>query len=133
MQKKDIMINETASTAVINLGLTKGGQRQGVLEHITLDHPGTVRMLAASLLHLLPGDFVVGTSAANFRSVFKESCVVLGLSEWGFKPYSLRRGGATHHFREGGSLSLTVLKGRWLSSKSARLYINDGLATLATF
>ena len=131
IQAKDVTINAKATQAVINLGLTKGGSRQGALEHVVLDFPPAVKMLQACLLNSQPGDYLL-PNIIHFRAAFKLYTDKLGLKEWSFKPYSLRRGGATHHFREHGLLSQTILKGRWLSSKSARIYINDGLATLAT-
>ena len=51
--------------------------------------------------------------------------------QYRFKPCSFRRGGATHYFRVCGDLCRVVLKRRWQSQKTARLSINDGLATLA--
>ena len=43
-----------------------------------------------------------------------------------FKPYCLRRGGATHHFCEHGDLRLTQHKGRWASYKACKLYVVEG-------
>ena len=131
IQVKDITVSDNLDQAVINLGLTKGGQRQGALEHVVLDNPAAVKMLKAYILGLAPGDFIL-PNLIQFRASFKSYTALLQLQEWEFKPYSLRRGGATNHFRQFGLLSQTILKGRWMSSKSARIYINDGLATLAS-
>ena len=46
----------------------------------------------------------------------------------GFKPYSLRRGGATAFFRATGSMEKTLDRGRWSSARVGRIYINDGIA-----
>ena len=92
IQTKDITINEKGSQAVINLGLTKGGSRQGALEHVVLDFGPAVKMLQASLLHTQPGDFLL-SNIIHFRAAFKAYLEKLGLQEWSFKPYSLRRGG----------------------------------------
>ena len=48
-----------------------------------------------------------------------------------WRPYSLRRGGATAHFLEHGSLDKTAVRGRWPSTKTARIYINEAVSTLA--
>ena len=53
---------------------------------------------------------------------------MLGVADHGFKPYSLRRGGATAYFRASGSMELTLERGRWSSARVGRIYINDGLA-----
>ena len=49
----------------------------------------------------------------------------------GFRPYSLRRGGATFFFQKHQSLDKTLVQGRWHTQKSARIYLNEGLAVLA--
>ena len=53
-----------------------------------------------------------------------------GLDVHQFRPYSLRRGGATHIFQCSGSMGLAMLKGRWQSSQVARIYISNGLSYL---
>ncbi len=127
-----ITFNAACSSAVISLGLTKTGQRRGALESVTVDEPYVAKLLKA-LCVTRGSDFLLSTSAAEFRKTFKELCQDLGIVDWGFKPYSLRRGGATHHFRVGGNLGATIIRGRWGSASAARIYLNDGLATLASF
>ena len=63
--------------------------------------------------------------------MFNDTISSLGLSEYQYRPYSLRRGGATFYFQRHGQLDRLLIQGRWQSSKTARLYINSGLATLA--
>ena len=48
----------------------------------------------------------------------------------GYKPYSLRRGGATHHWQVLGNLSRTTLRGRWRHQQTCRSYIQGGFAML---
>ena len=45
-----------------------------------------------------------------------------------FLPYSVRRGGATAHFVQDGSLDITCERGRWGNMKTARVYVNTALA-----
>ena len=52
------------------------------------------------------------------------------LSNW-ILSYSLRRGGATHGFRHHGSFDKLLAQGRWAAPKTAKVYINEGLAILA--
>ena len=47
-----------------------------------------------------------------------------------FRPYSLRRGGATSLFVKVGSLDRVLLLGRWTAVKTAKIYLNSGLAML---
>ena len=65
-----------------------------------------------------------------WRNLFSECIQKLKLDKWEFRPYSLRRGGATHLFVKGGSLDKVLLAGRWTALKTARIYINSGLAML---
>lgn len=129
----DFAISSDHSSGVVNLGETKSGQRQGAKESVTLDDPMICKMVGALLLNKLPGDLLLVGSHGEFRSFFKGLCDTLQLQSWNFKPYSLRRGGATHHFRTQGQLSRTIVRGRWNSARAARVYINDGIAALAAF
>ena len=113
--------------------MTKGGARQGAAESVTIATPFVVKIVEASLLGRQRGDPLFPKGSGQFRDLFHKVVQKLQLQHWGFKPYSLRRGGATDHFRKFGSLSSTVVKGRWSSAKMARIYLNDGLATLASF
>lgn len=63
-----------------------------------------------------------------FNNVLK----ALHFDELQLRPYSLRRGGATFQFRQHGSLDRLLLHGRWLAAKTARMYINEGLALLTS-
>ena len=70
-------------------------------------------------------------SPHTFRKEFQEILHTLGFPRGSYQPYSLRRGGATHHFMNGGSLDHTIQKGRWACSKTARQYIDSGVSQLA--
>ena len=63
-----------------------------------------------------------------FYSTFKKGLRWLGLEEFGFQPYSLRRGGATAYFRATRNMEMALDRGRWSSARVARIYLNDGLA-----
>ena len=47
-----------------------------------------------------------------------------------FLPYAMRRGGATHMFLSCGFLGKVIVRGRWASASTARLYINEGAVML---
>ena len=70
-------------------------------------------------------------NAAQWRAQFNEALQALNLGEYGFRPYSLRRGGATFWFSRHHSLDKILLQGRWQAAKTARIYINEGLSILA--
>ena len=124
------VLDVPAGRGAVNLGLTKSGKRVGKPETCTLSDAGLVRALARAGTGRLPGDRVLRGSPQQLRSLFTDSCKALQLSECGFKLYSIRRGAATEDFRRHGSLSRTVVRGRWENAKTARLYINEGVAML---
>ena len=65
---------------------------------------------------------------AQFRQRFNSLCALMGLEEaHQFRPYSLRRG-ATHFFQCTNSMETALLRGRWKSTRVARLYISDALS-----
>jgi len=66
----------------------------------------------------------------KFREVFKKAVIATGLPET-FKPYSLRRGGASHYFRLTGDMARAVEIGRWRDVRTARIYINTALLAFA--
>ena len=82
---------------------------------------------------MLPGDPIVAQTPQAFRKLFYGSIRVLGLTRMEYKPYSLRRGGATHHYRVFGDINGTALRGRWANIKIARIYITDALVKLQEF
>ena len=55
----------------------------------------------------------------------------LRVSQRPLRPYSLRRGGATFWFSRHLNLDKLIIAGRWQAVKTARVYINEGLAVLA--
>ena len=128
LNPKDVEAQGLQSPAVISLGMTKSGKRQGAAESITISVFDVVRRLiqwkSASRKPL-------ASSAASWRAQFAESLTELGLDKFEFRPYSLRRGGATFWFAKHGSLDRLLIQGRWQAAKTARIYINSGLAAIA--
>ena len=66
-----------------------------------------------------------------WRSMFNSCLLALKINDFGFRPYSLRRGGATWWFSKHHNLDRILVQGRWQAAKTARIYINEGLAVLA--
>ena len=124
------MVAPDFQTAVVTLGYTKGGKRKGCQEHVIIDDGNLVQMLAASVDDLQPGDYLFGASEHTFRQTFKNDIKALGLSG-SYKPYSFRRGGATHLYRSSANLSAVTTRGRWASSRTARIYIDEAMSELA--
>ena len=117
--------------AVISLGLTKSGKRAGASESVTISVTCALQWLwawknaSSSRCPLTPAPH-------HWRKKFSECVKALNLEEFEFRPYSLRRGGATCWFGKHGSLDRIIVLGRWAAARTARIYINDGLAMVAS-
>ena len=114
----------------LNLGYTKGGKRSGAPEHVVIDELEAVTLLAELLQGRPAGTQLFPRGTGGFRRAFRKLVTAIGASPDRYKPYSMRRGGATHHFRVLGSLSKTCIRGRWRHQPTARIYIQDGVAML---
>ena len=115
---------------MISLGLTKAGKRQGAAESITISERSVLAVLFLWKQSVGPHEFL--TSKPHlWRQMFSDCIVALKLQQWAFRPYSLRRGGATFLFTKCGSLDRVLLAGRWTAIKTAKIYLNSGLAMLA--
>ena len=108
------------TTGVVALPLTKMGQVRGAQEVVTIDDPmvGLLIRKVFSLRQQARGAVLVGTSA-EFRSTFVACLERLGVGMFNFRPYSIRRGGATHDFTSHGDIARTVWRGRWSDSRTA--------------
>ena len=125
-----VKFDNALSTAVISLGATKSGKRAGVVESVQVRLPWLVKLLAASL-KAIPSGETLGGPGWLFRQKFEKLMCAAGLASFGFRPYSLRRGGATELWRTTSNLDKVVMAGRWRHSTTARIYVSDGLAVLA--
>ena len=118
-------------SAVILLRDTKSGQRSFFHEAVTVDDALLIALLRHVLVDLCPAERVVGSNAGRFRAQFATAVHALGLDGRLLRPYSLRRGGATWMFRTAGNMQAIVVRGRWQSERSARLYVMEGMGQLA--
>lgn len=119
---------------ICSLKETKSGRRNSANEAISITDPIVLETLMALCelrtergLEMQP---LWAASGSAFRTRFKNLCVIFGLQRHAFRPYSLRRGGATWTFQKGKSMEEALLRGRWESSRVARIYIMDALSYL---
>lgn len=121
-------------TGVISLTDTKTGLLNAAKETVSITSFLAIETLHAAVamknqqgLHKVP---IWSKSASSFRKVFAHHIKRFDLQSHEFRPYSLRRGGATALFQQTGSMEQALLKGRWNSSKVAKIYLADGLSFL---
>ena len=135
LRRNSFTVSDTEDSAVITLDDTKTVKKKiAACESLVIRDPfvlKAVRLLLRDDRQLLSGDRVMRLSPAQFNRVFVAAIKFLKWNDLGVKPYSVRRGGATLHFRTHGNMASTILRGRWQSSRTARIYIEDGMATLA--
>ena len=130
IEKHHISFSVQSGVAVITLGYTKGGKRMGIAESVTLTHDLALRFLRW-WMELSSHHQRFCSSAAQWRTTFAQGIKQLKLGDFDFRPYSLRRGGATWYFSKYNSLDRVMVMGRWQAARTARLYLNESLATLA--
>eukprot|EP00438_Fugacium_kawagutii_P007015 Skav233751 [mRNA] locus=scaffold1792:258064:264229:- [translate_table: standard] len=130
LQFRDLELNRTCG--IISLRATKSGQRTNTLEAVAIRDPLTLQLLdtLCAVAGTSPGNPLWPHSGQAFRETFRKYCQFFRLCHLLFKPYSLRRGGATHLLQAGVPMEAILLKGRWKSVQVARLYLQDALALL---
>ena len=125
-----VFMTSASKPAIISLGLTKSGKRVGASESVTLHVHEVLRRLWHWKKTSQPQDFLVHSSS-QWRTLFAKCLEALDLNDFSFRPYSLRRGGSTFWFHKHGNFDRLLVLGRWQAVKTARIYLNDGLAMLA--
>ena len=126
---KHIAVSSPKGPAVISLGLTKAGKRQGAAESVTLHSEDVCRRLF-QWKNQASKDTLLTDAPHKWRKQFSEVLKAVGFEHLDYRPYSLRRGGATYHFQIHGRFDSLLVSGRWQSASTARIYINEGMAVL---
>ena len=119
-----------AGHGVVALPLTKMGQRRGAQEQVTIDDPVATFWVSLRAGQVPEGQ-LTNVSTAQYRTCLQKALAQLHLAEHGFRPYSLRRGGATWDFMQHQDLKRTMHRGHWRDLKTAQIYITEGAAIAA--
>eukprot|EP00438_Fugacium_kawagutii_P000762 Skav229096 [mRNA] locus=scaffold92:257786:258481:- [translate_table: standard] len=130
LKSSRILCSGRQRQALLSLGFTKGGKRHGAAESVVLGFEDAYRFLQR-WKNLASPHTTLTPSPPKWRRLFNEAISALKLEELQFRPYSLRRGGATFFFQKHQSMDKVMVQGRWHSQKSARIYLHEGLAVLA--
>ena len=131
LQRRHLLFS--TENMVLQLGRTKTGLRRAIDENVVI-YQEVPRLIVESLLTTLPMDPATPLwdgSAQLFRTQFATLLTYFRVHHL-FRPYSLRRGGATEDFRQHGLMERTLLKGRWGTSTAARHYVQEGLSVLTS-
>ena len=122
-----IAVDVSRATVILSLPATKTSRQRE--ESVAIEDEN-LAVLLDHVLNLGSSDGLLGVSPNQFRSMLRLYCEFLGLQACGFTAYSLRRGGASHAFASGQSFDQLLVKGRWQSVKTARVYLDSGRAQL---
>ena len=131
LEFKDLQLGE--KTGIVTIRGGKSGLRNNMDEAIAIYDRCVLELgHIVTLLpqHTHPSAKIWPQSGTAFRKAFASLIETFGLGHLELKPYSLRRGGATHDYILNGLLEPILLRGRWHSLAVARLYLEDGLAQL---
>jgi integrase len=126
----DVMFMERG--AVIRLVSTKMGVRQGRSEMVQLHCPMVVDLLHSHVRSLAAGARLSARTPQQLRGCLRDLVGDFSLSHVRYTWYSLRRGGATADFLEHGSMETTIVRGRWATGRTARLYVEQAVADSVT-
>ena len=107
---KQIFITSPSKPCVLSLGLTKGGKRAGAAESVTIQVSEVLQFLWKWKKNHTDHALLV-TSTSQWRTLFAKCVAALGLDQFGFRPYSLRRGGATGWFHKHGNFDRLLILG----------------------
>ena len=128
-----IQWNDDMTAGVIVLPWTKSGQRAGCTESVSFNDPIVVGILRHACSLVGPFGPLFPDSGGRFRDHFDWALGCCELLGQGFRPYSLRRGGATADFILNLSVQNTMIRGRWQSLKACRIYATEGQEALSRF
>ena len=122
------------TVGLVSIPSSKSGVRQNTRESVTVHDRFTLETVAAMVDLRRTQGFertpCWDRSGSAFRDLFRRILEALDLQALNFRPYSLRRGGATYEMQSHGLMERTLIRGRWKNSNVARIYIADGLSML---
>lgn len=121
------------SSAVIFIPSSKGAKRKFLpVERLELTEASALRSLRYLLKEHPRNTPFWAKSRNEFMVIWHQIVGDLRLDDFHFRPYSLRRGGATSAFKAGVSLDRLLELGRWQHASTARIYLDSGLQALTS-
>jgi integrase len=130
----DIKGDVSATALVIDLPYTKTSSRKSIRERALIEEPLAAMLLLLLAEDLQPDQYVFrGMSPKVLRARMTSLASKLDLKDLFVTPHSLRRGAATHVFRETGSFDVVADRGRWESIRTCRKYVDAAIAELGEY
>lgn len=127
----DVLLPATAqssafSSPVLRLRRTKTGTNQSV----TVRDPAVHRLLSVLIATTPPDQPLFPYTYSQLSKGFNDAATALGLQAVHFTLHSLRHGGATHDYARDVPIEDIMVRGRWQSNSTARIYLQTGRALL---
>ena len=129
MRCQDVHIDPRTGRGVIFLPFSKSAARSGARESVEVSDAWIGRLLYLFCRGKPPDQLLFLESAHVQRTRLTRALLALSLPS-SLRWRSLRRGGATALYQHGAEVARIAILGRWANSRTARIYINDGLAML---
>ena len=98
-----------------------------------MDDPYVTRALKLAVRNLDPDATIYDKSPPHFVEDLRWTAAMYGVQSPDLTAYALRRGGATWHFGQFGSIDTTANLGRWEQSRTAKIYIQGALSDLVNW
>ena len=131
LQPEDVTF--TPKKAIVFVQSSKGAKKVFLpLERLELVEPSALQAVKELLKRSKSGKPFWQESRRSFMDTWHSIVAELKLPHGFYKPYSLRRGGATSCYKNGCTLDELVTRGRWQHVHTARIYLDTGLQALAT-
>ena len=109
---------------------TKTSKRTGAQEMLVIESSEANKYLRLACRKKSPSALLLSGGSPRFRHIFKSLIDLFDVQGY-LSVYSLRRGGASWDFLLHGSMERTLLRGRWSSPTTARIYVQDAVATVS--
>ena len=126
-------ISSDGLQGVVRVGSSKSGLRFAIDEAVAIYDKEILQLWELVVVSLPRQEGPLWAHGAGlFRQKFKWFVQALDLCSCELQCYSLRRGGATHHYMTRRIIDSILIRGRWRSLQVASLYLEDGLAHLTS-
>lgn len=127
LRMQDIALFPAEGKIILALPSTKTSKKQ--MESVVVADPQVCALLSEIQRFDAQGS-LASCTPNMFRAKLARLCNHLHLAPCGFSAYSIRRGGASFAFASGEPFDQLLLRGRWQSVKTARIYLDTGRASL---
>jgi hypothetical protein len=127
LRRENVVVDLPSSQIVVTLERTKTSKQ--FQQSLVLRRKSLAIILSKAFRFLPANGPIWQSSARSFRQCFTRLLAHFELEPYGFSPYSICRGGATHVYVASRDLHFVTLQGRWKDIRTSRIYLDDARAT----